>query len=135
MIAYKHKDYAVYFTDEDIEALVSGAELCVSMQNYIYHEPLLVRLVDIAKIPSTIEGRDRDELLFFNECQIAIVEMSDSKPTQHTLTFETLWFQDVIEKIRQSKRENETIRWGADKIIILADPSKEAQRFKALFGP
>ena len=135
MIAYKYKDYAVFFSDEDVTALTSGAELCVSMQNYLYYEPLLVRLVDLNTIRAMITARDRQELFFFNESEIAVVEISDSEPTQHTLTFETLWFQNVIEEIRSQKRESTTIRWGADKITILADPSREAQRFKALFGP
>lgn len=135
MIAYKNRDYAIYFTNEEIEALVSGAQLCVAMTHYCEKEPLVVQLVDMTTIRNMIEQKQREELFFANDAQIATVFMSETDPTEHTLTFETLWFQNAIEHICSEKKESVTIRWGPDKITILTDPSPEAEKFKVLFGP
>lgn len=135
MIAFKYKDYFVYFDDADIAALLSGSELCVSMLNYLHREPLLVRLTGIDVIRTMSENKDREALIFFNETNLAVVEMSESEPTHHTLTFETLWFQEMIQKMISGTLESVTIRWGADKITILAGEGNESKRFKLIYGP
>ena len=128
MIAHFQQDYTFYFDEEDIARLFSGKE--ISGQLLCMDEPVTILLKyseEIYNLKQRVPGKN----VFSNEADLAVIHWEG---INHTLYFLRPWFESAIEKAKVID-SSVMIRWGAEKIHILAGNGSEAKEFKFIWGP
>ena len=133
MVAYKQTDYFLYFEEDEIELLNGGEKILHQMQHYRTREPLTVSLSSNAELWMLKEGKN-GIISFQNETMLAVVWMTEESPTHHSIFFDADWFLEETGKMVRGERSCTTIRWGADKIELMAGTGREAARFKLMYG-
>lgn len=126
MIAHFNRDYSFYFEDSDIKDLVSGTFIHGHLQ-YI-NEPVEIILKNFEEIASLQEKRT-GITIFSNEADLAVIHWEKEK---HKIFFLDTWFKKAIETAISGRTV--TIRWGGEKIDIMAGHIGEAKNFKAIWG-
>jgi hypothetical protein len=138
MVAHYERDYTLFFEKEDVEKLQRGETLndhlrgpvkiplTVSLKKndevYGFYKPLHDEYLKTRR-----SGKETDYLIFMNETELAVVYW---KGEEHILYFQETWFTDITTGMLAGKFNSRTIRWGGEKITILAGESGEAKRFK-----
>ena len=133
MVAYKHIDYFLYFEDDEIARLECGEKISHQMQHYTTRESLMVSLETKEKLWEFKKGKV-GILSFQNETMLAVIWMTENDPTEHSIFFEKEWFLGEMRNMIKGERGRTTIRWGADKIEIMAGIGREATMFKLMYG-
>ena len=128
MTAHFNKDYSFYFEDSDIKDLLNGTFIQGQLQHI--DEPVEVMLKDFDEIDS-LQKKRVGITIFSNEADLAVIHWENEK---HKIFFLDTWFKEAVESAKRSGRAV-TIRWGAEKIDILAGHIGEAKNFKTIWGP
>jgi hypothetical protein len=138
MTVHYQTDYTVYFDEEDLLLLGQGKEL-VSTLKGPSNSPVTVSLKSADDLFTFYKGINTeyrkmcerreaaDFLIFINETELAVVYW---KGEEHALIFKKDWFLDLTKQMLEGVVISRTIRWGAEKITILAGEGSEAKRFK-----
>ncbi len=143
MLIHYQTDYTFYFEEDEITALELGqiihgkimhlesrplTTVCLKERKDMY--PLLKKLSDQSK-KARQDGRSQDCLVYQNEADLAIVHWEKEN---HHLYFQKEWFMSITELLLAGKVTDPFIRWGAEKITILAGTGTETERFKRIWG-
>lgn len=138
MTVHYQTDYTVYFNKEDLLALEQGKELISTLKGPS-NSPVTVSLKSADDLFNFYNGINKeyramcekkeaiDFVIFINETELAVVYW---KGEEHVLIFKKDWFTEVTNKMITGAFGSRTIRWGAEKITILAGEGSESRRFK-----
>ncbi len=126
MIAHFDKDYSFYLEYSEINDLLTGTFI----QGKLSHidEPVEIMLKNFDEI-ARLKERRSGTTIFSNEADLVVVYWEKEK---HKIFFLDTWFKEAIKTAISGKTV--TIRWGAEKIDIMAGHIGEAKRFKAIFS-